>query len=282
MTDTRNDTLSVVERTQAIDGGRRGGRRAFSRPHRGIRARRRGGGAGRAGWRAAAHCSARRRDPGHGCRHYTRRRGGDDGQGGRDRPKGRASTLATDPKRRWIDHVALGPDGALAWSAGKTAFVQAKELRQFEAPSTVGGLAFLPKGFRLAIAHYNGATLWFPNAAAAEPEKFEWKGSHLGVSVSPDGALPGDHDAGANAARLADRRPATYAHVRLCGPRHLGRLDGRRPAGWRPPGATQIILWPFQTKDGPMGKQPRLLAPSAHRVDGRRLPSAAGHRRRRL
>jgi WD40 repeat protein len=31
-------------------------------------------------------------------------------------------------------------------------------------------------------------------------------------------------------------------------------------------GSTQIILWPFQTKDGPMGKTPRLLAPSEHRV----------------
>ena len=32
-------------------------------------------------------------------------------------------------------------------------------------------------------------------------------------------------------------------------------------------GATQLILWPFQTKEGPMGKQPRLLAPSQHRID---------------
>ena len=60
------------------------------------------------------------------------------------------------------------------------------EQRTFEAPSTVAGLAFAPKGFRLAIAHYNGVTLWFPNASAA-PEKLEWKGSHLGVTVSPDG-----------------------------------------------------------------------------------------------
>src|SRR6202030_2580880 len=95
--------------------------------------------------------------------------------------------LTTDPKHRWIDHVALGPDGAVAWSAGKTAYVQARELRTYEAPSTVGGLAFLPKGFRLAIAHYNGATLWFPNAPKADPEKLEWKGSHLGATVSPDG-----------------------------------------------------------------------------------------------
>ena len=95
---------------------------------------------------------------------------------------GEPRLLASDPKHRWIDHVALGPDGAVAWSAGKSAFVlprargKDEAAREFQAPSTVGGLAFLPKGFRLAIAHYNGATLWFPNAAGAEPEKLEWKG----------------------------------------------------------------------------------------------------------
>jgi hypothetical protein len=96
--------------------------------------------------------------------------------------------VATDAKRRWIDHVAFGPSGAIAWSAGKEAFVLAREeLRAHEVPSMVGALAFAPKGFRLAIAHYNGATLWFPNAKA-EPERLEWKGSHLGAAVSPTGA----------------------------------------------------------------------------------------------
>jgi WD40 repeat protein len=32
-------------------------------------------------------------------------------------------------------------------------------------------------------------------------------------------------------------------------------------------GAPQLILWPFQGKDGPMGKQPRVLAPSEHRIE---------------
>ena len=110
----------------------------------------------------------------------------------------------------------------------RSAFVQAKELRTFEAPSTVGGLAFLPKGFRLAIAHYNGATLWFPNAPQAQPEKLEWKGSHLGVTVQSRRPLPGHHHAGADAARLAAGRRQAHAHVRLCGARHLVRLDHRR------------------------------------------------------
>ena len=115
--------------------------------------------------------------------------GGDDGNLVEISADGEHRVLASDDKKRWIDQVALGPDGAVAWSAGRTAHVRTKkgELRAFEAPSTVAGLAFVPKGFRLAIAHYNGATLWFPNAAGAQPERLEWKGSHLGVTISPDG-----------------------------------------------------------------------------------------------
>src|SRR5205807_1056811 len=77
--------------------------------------------------------------------------------------------------------------GAVAWSAGKTAFVRSgrSEDKTFDMPSTVGGLAFAPKGLRVALAHYNGVTLWFPNMAA-HPEFLEWAGSHLGVVFSPD------------------------------------------------------------------------------------------------
>jgi WD40 repeat protein len=192
--------------------------------------------------------------------------GGDDGKVVETDVSGESRTLATDAKHRWIDHVALGPDGAVAWSAGKTAFVQAKELRQFEAPSNVGGLAFLPKGFRLAIAHYNGATLWFPNAVGATPERLEWKGSHLGVTVSPDGRflVTTMQEPMLHGWRLMDRQ-----HMRMSG--YAARV---KSFGWTAggdflatAGATQLILWPFQSKDGPMGKQPRVLAPSEHRIE---------------
>src|SRR5215470_13564666 len=114
--------------------------------------------------------------------------GGDDGKVVATDATGTTTTVAADAKRRWIDRVATGADGAVAWSSGKQAFVRTRkgEERACEAPSTAGGLAFAPKGFRLAIAHYNGAMLWFPNAQAA-PEKLEWKGSHLDVTFSPDG-----------------------------------------------------------------------------------------------
>ena len=191
--------------------------------------------------------------------------GGDDGVVAETGANGETRPLARDPKQRWIDHVTLGPDGAVAWSAGKTAFVQSKELREFEAPSTIGGLAFVPKGLRLAVAHYNGVTLWFPNAPQAAPERLEWKGSHLGVTLSPDGRflVTAMQEPMLHAWRLADRQ-----HMRMSGyaarVTSLGWTAGGRYLATA--GATQLILWPFQGKDGPMGKQPHVCAPSEHRV----------------
>ena len=104
--------------------------------------------------------------------------------------------IATDPKRRWIDNVALHPDGAVAWSAGKTAFIRgAKDQeKSLDVPTTVGGLAFAPKGLRLAVAHYNGVTLWFPNMAA-KPEFLRMGGLASGGDLQPRQQVSGDRDA---------------------------------------------------------------------------------------
>jgi WD40 repeat protein len=186
--------------------------------------------------------------------------GGDDGKVVTLDAAGQASVVSQDAKRRWIDHVALGPDGAVAWSAGKSAFARtgAGE-RTVELPSTPGGLAFAPKGVRLAIAHYNGVSLWFPNAAAA-PERLEWKGSHLGVSFSPDGkfVITTMQEPVLHGWRLADRK-----HMRMSGySAKVRSLDWSADGKWlASAGAEQLILWPFQSKDGPMGNAPRMLAP---------------------
>ncbi|WP_291868558.1 WD40 repeat domain-containing protein [Bradyrhizobium sp.] len=192
--------------------------------------------------------------------------GGDDGKLVALDRQGEVALLATDPKRRWIDNVALHPDGAFAWSAGKTAFVRGGkgEDKFFEVPSTVGGLAFAPKGLRLAIAHYNGVTLWFPNMAA-NAEVLEWAGSHLGVVFSPDNKflVTSMHEPALHGWRLADTR-----HMRMTG--YPGRV---RSMSWSAggkalatSGADTVILWPFGAKDGPMGKEPAMLAPLQARV----------------
>ena len=50
--------------------------------------------------------------------------GGDDGKLSATDAKGDSEVLAADEKHRWIDHVAVGPNGVLAWSAGKQAFAR--------------------------------------------------------------------------------------------------------------------------------------------------------------
>jgi len=180
--------------------------------------------------------------------------------------KGETKVLATDPKRRWIDNVALHGDGTVAWSVGKTAFVRAPkgEEKSLEVPSTVGGLAFAPKGLRLAIAHYNGATLWFPNMTA-QPEFLAWAGSHLGVSFSPDNKflVTSMHEPALHGWRLADNR-----HMRMTG--YPSRVKSMAwGAGGRylaTSGADMVIMWPFVGKDGPMGKEPAMLAPLQAKV----------------
>ena len=191
--------------------------------------------------------------------------GGDDGKVVVLDKSGKTETLATDAKRRWIDNVALHPDDAVAWSAGKTAYARSvKAEKSFDAPTTVGGLAFAPKGLRLAIAHYNGVTLWFPNMAA-KPEVLEWAGSHLGVMFSPDNKflVTMMHEPALHGWRLADQR-----HMRMTG--YPGRVRSMAWSaggkGLATSGADAVIVWPFASKDGPMGKEPAMLAPLKARV----------------
>jgi WD40 repeat protein len=192
--------------------------------------------------------------------------GGDDGKVVVLEKEGASKVLATDPKRRWIDNVALHSDGTVAWSAGKTAFLRGGRNgdKSLDVPSTVGGLAFAPKGLRLAIAHYNGVSLWFPNMAA-EAEFLGWAGSHLAVTFSPDNKflVTAMHEPALHGWRLADGR-----HMRMTGypsrVRSLSWSAGGKALATS--GADAVIAWPFAGKDGPMGKEPAMLAPLKARV----------------
>jgi WD40 repeat protein len=181
--------------------------------------------------------------------------GGDDGCVVATDADGRVEKIA-DENGKWIDALALR-DGAIAWSAGKT--VRARdskgEIKNWEAPSGVRGIAFMPKGYRLAVAHYNGASLWFPNAAA-KPEFLEWKGSHLDITASPDGKflVTSMQENMLHGWRLADGK-----HMRMSGYPAKTRSFSWSPDGdWlATSGADACVIWPFQTKDGPMGRGPR-------------------------
>jgi WD40 repeat protein len=157
----------------------------------------------------------------------------------------------------WIDALAIGPDGAVAWSVGKRISARDRKGRiaTLDLPSTARGLAFLPKGYRLAAAHYGGVALWFPGTEMA-PETLAWKGSHIDVTVSADGryVVTSMQENALHGWRVVDR-----AHMRMTGyPGKTRGMSWSHDGNWlATSGAEAAIVWPFSGKDGPMGKAPR-------------------------
>jgi WD40 repeat protein len=184
--------------------------------------------------------------------------GGDDGLVALTGAAGGVERVAERP-RKWIDHVASGPSGAIAFAVGKQAFVRFADGREraFDHPRAVGGLAFSPKGLRLAVARYDGVTLWWAGTEAA-PASLAWKGAHLGVTFSPDGrnVVTTMHENALHGWRLEDSKDM----------RMTGYPGKSRSLSWSAKGrllassgANAAILWPFHFKDGPMGRQPLQL-----------------------
>mgnify|MGYP001027167988 CR=1 FL=1 len=184
---------------------------------------------------------------------------GDDGRVCAIDAEGRVGELASQPKK-WIDQVACGPDGIIAYASGKQVFVRFADGRErvLQHERTAAGLAFAPKGLRLAVARYNGVSLWWVGTDA-KPTEFEWKGSHLGVTFSPDGknVITTMQENSLHGWRVADGG----GHMRMSG--YPGKV---KSMSWSAKGrflatsgAEMAVLWPFHFKDGPMGKQPLQL-----------------------
>jgi WD40 repeat protein len=180
--------------------------------------------------------------------------GGDDGRVVAVRAAGSHEDVA-DEKGKWIDALALRGK-AYAWSAGKQ--VRARDesgvVRTWSAPTTARGLAFQPKGFRLAATHYNGATLWFPKVEGT-PQTLEWKGAHLDATFSPDGRflVTSMQENALHGWRIQDSR-----NMRMTGyPAKTRSLSWSHDGQWlATSGADAAVIWPFKDKDGPMGKAP--------------------------
>ncbi|RVU19498.1 WD40 repeat domain-containing protein [Methylobacterium oryzihabitans] len=183
--------------------------------------------------------------------------GGDDGRVAATRADGTREEIGGSGGA-WIDALALHPDGAVAYAAGKAVVARDAKGRErtFQAPSTARGLAFAPKGFRLAVAHYGGASLWYPNLDTA-PEPLTWKGSHIDVTWSPDGrfVITTMQENALHGWRLQPDR----GHMRMSGyPAKVRSTAWSADGNWlATSGAEGAIVWPFDSKEGPTGKQPR-------------------------
>ncbi len=184
--------------------------------------------------------------------------GGDDGRLVKIDMERQVSVLAEQP-RKWIDVVALGPRGAVAYASGRDAWVYRPDEEQTAFPHqrAVGGLAFAPKGLRLACARYDGADLYFVSGAG-DPVALSWKGAHKDITFSPDGkyVVTTMQENALHGWRLSDKQD-----MRMSGyPAKIKSLSwSARGRYLATSGADAAILWPFFGKTGPMGQEPLQL-----------------------
>jgi WD40 repeat protein len=182
--------------------------------------------------------------------------GGDDGRVARTTADGESSILAEFAARQ-IDVLAVSATAGLrAVAAGREVYLYDRTGRTIgtagDHPSTVAGLAFNPKGKRLAVSHYGGVTLWWTGALGQPPARLQWPGSHIGIIWSPDGStvLTAMQENDLHGWRVADGR-----HMRMEGyaakVRSMAWLS--KPMTLVTAGADSVIGWPFGGS-GPMGK----------------------------
>ena len=126
--------------------------------------------------------------------------------------------------------------------------------RDFQHERTVSGVAFEPKGRRIATSTYGGAALWYARIEKQQPTLLKWAGSHTGVAVSPDGAfvVTTMQDNQLHGWRLKDAK-----NLRMGGypgkVRSVAFLAGGQLMATS--GAQGVVLWPFIGSNGPMGRE---------------------------
>lgn len=164
---------------------------------------------------------------------------------------------------QWVEHVLVIPGRSPRRAAvvGKTICLfdgDGNRLKTLDHPSTVTGLAVDASGMRLAASHNGGASLWSPAAEEDRPCRLEWKGSHIGIAISPDArfVVSAMQENALHGWRLADG-----AHLRMTGYRSKTKSMSFSANGrWlATSGAESIVCWPFDGP-GPMGRPPLELA----------------------
>ncbi|WGM46471.1 hypothetical protein KOAAANKH_01339 [Brevundimonas sp. NIBR10] len=184
--------------------------------------------------------------------------GGDDGRVIWSR-KTEAGVLATSVNGQWIDSIDASPESKLiAFSSGKTlSVIDATDVyfrRDYAHERTVSGVAFDPKGRRIAASTYGGCALWYARIEKQKPTMLKWAGSHTGVAFSPDGnfVVTMMQDAQLHGWRLKDSKDMRMggypSKVRSVAFLSNGQLMATS-------GAQGAVLWPFIGANGPMGRE---------------------------
>ena len=186
--------------------------------------------------------------------------GGDDGRFLRFSLDGTITELANFGTK-WVDCVASN-HSFYACSSGPTAYLWSKDQSEpqiFEHLSTVGGLAFGPKGHRFAVAHYGGVTLRERVKRRWKSSTFAWKGFHGAVTFSPDEKylVTAMQENALHGWRLRDK-----GNLAMAG--YPAKIKSFTWVGDTPhlatSGADEASCWPFDGKFGPMERSPVCVA----------------------
>ena len=158
---------------------------------------------------------------------------------------------------RWVEPIAVSQaSGLCAAVFGKTVSLFARDgtaVGTFDHANTVGGLAFDPKGRRIAAAHYGGVSLWWAKPSTQKPKRLSWTGSHLTLTWSPDGkyVLTATQENQLHGWRVSDGDDMQMS----------GYPTKVKSMSWLPKGrylatggAESVVCWPFHGKGGPVGK----------------------------
>jgi WD40 repeat protein len=177
---------------------------------------------------------------------------------------GGATRIVRTPKPVLIDRVTSHPRGGRAAGIGRDVYVYdlqgRPQARLGPHPSSVGGVCFDPTGEQIAASHYGGVTVWSLARPDGPVRKFEFPGSHLDITWSPDG----DYIATSTQEKEVHVwRTANQRDMRMSG--YLAKV---RSLAWSAnaqwlftSGAEAVIGWDF-SGTGPEGRAPAMLGPS--------------------
>ena len=186
--------------------------------------------------------------------------GGDDGRFLKTSNNGDIKEIANFGSQ-WVDSVA-SHEFNYACSSGRKAYLWSNDKENattLDNPSTVGGLAFDSSGNRLAVSSYGGVNVWEKGHRRWKSSRFVWKGSHGKVTFSPNGKylVSSMQENEVHGWRIRDK-------IDLAMSGYPAKIKSFTWAGDTPylvtSGASEAICWPFDGKDGPLGRKPVCVA----------------------
>lgn len=180
-------------------------------------------------------------------------------------PQGETRLLAS-TKYMFLEHLAWFPKkNQILAATGKTITVinpdGSTTKLPHTLPSTISGLALSPIGPRVAASHYGGSTILPLDNIKNDPRLLPWKGSHLGLTYSPDGKwlISAMQEQAIHLWRLSDgldlQMRGYPSKITQFSWTHTGTVLATNGGGGVP-------LWDFSTPKGPAGTQARVLADS--------------------